>query len=161
MNNPYAAPKAPVNDPEAVNADDVNYVGFWLRFVASFIDSILSLFIVVPVLLWVYRDDSFLELAQSGGFGAAYYLIVYGLPAIAVILFWIARQATPGKMALSMRIVDASTFGKISTGQAIGRYLSYYLSAIPLMLGFIWAAFDGRKQGWHDKLAGTVVVRTR
>ncbi len=50
------------------------------------------------------------------------------LPAIAVILFWIARQATPGKMALSLRIVDAKTLGPLSKGQVFGRYLAYYVS---------------------------------
>ncbi|HET9865375.1 MAG TPA: RDD family protein, partial [Steroidobacteraceae bacterium] len=93
--------------------------------------------------------------------GTADVLLNYVLPAIAIILFWIARAATPGKMALSMKIVDADTLGPMSKGQAIGRYLSYYLSMFGLMLGFLWVAFDPRKQGWHDKLAGTVVIRTR
>jgi uncharacterized RDD family membrane protein YckC len=57
--------------------------------------------------------------------------------------------------------VDAKTLGKPSNGQLIGRYLSYYLSSIVLLLGFIWVGFDPRKQGWHDKLAGTLVVRSR
>ena len=50
---------------------------------------------------------------------------------------------------------------KPSTGQLIGRYFGYYVSTIPLFLGFVWVAFDPRKQGWHDKLAGTVVVREK
>jgi len=48
-----------------------------------------------------------------------------------------------------------------ATKQLIGRYLGYYVSTIPFCLGLIWVAFDPRKQGWHDKLAGTVVVRPR
>ena len=83
------------------------------------------------------------------------------LPAVAVILFWIYRQATPGKMAVSARIVDSRTGGRPSTGQLIGRYFAYYVSILPLMAGIIWVAFDARKQGWHDKLANTVVVRTK
>ena len=83
------------------------------------------------------------------------------LPAVATILFWKARQATPGKMALSLKIVDAQTGQPMSTGQAIGRYFAYFVSAIGLMLGYLWVAFDRRKQGWHDKLAGTVVVHAR
>ncbi len=47
----------------------------------------------------------------------------------------------------------------LSNGQAIGRYLAYYVSSIPLGLGLLWVAFDRRKQGWHDKLAGTFVIR--
>ena len=83
------------------------------------------------------------------------------LPAIVVILFWVWRDATPGKMAIGAKIVDAKTGGKPSTGQFIGRYLSYYISSFVLLLGFIWVGFDAKKQGWHDKLAGTLVVRSR
>jgi uncharacterized RDD family membrane protein YckC len=76
-----------------------------------------------------------------------------------VIIFWIVKSATPGKILLELSIVDAETGGKPSNGQLIGRYFAYYISVLPLMLGFIWVGFDKRKQGWHDKLAGTVVVR--
>ena len=74
---------------------------------------------------------------------------------------WIARQATPGKIAIGARIVDAATGDEPTRSQMIGRYFAYYVSTFPLCLGFIWVAFDRRKQGWHDKLAGTVVVRSR
>ena len=61
-------------------------------------------------------------------------------------------------MLISARIVDANTFGTPSTGKLVGRYFAYIVSCI-FMLGFIWIAFDKRKQGWHDKLAGTVVIQ--
>jgi uncharacterized RDD family membrane protein YckC len=64
-------------------------------------------------------------------------------------------------MAIGARIVDAETGGKPSTRQLIVRYLGYYVSMLPLMAGIVWVALDPRKQGWHDKLAGTVVVRPR
>jgi uncharacterized RDD family membrane protein YckC len=41
----------------------------------------------------------------------------------------------------------------------IGRFFAYFVSIFPACLGFLWIAFDRRKQGWHDKIAGTVVVR--
>ena len=56
-------------------------------------------------------------------------------------------------------IVDAKTGGKPSLGQLVGRYFSYFLSALPLGLGIFWVGWDAKKQGWHDKLAGTLVVR--
>jgi uncharacterized RDD family membrane protein YckC len=77
------------------------------------------------------------------------------------VLFWIYRQATPGKMAISARIVDAKTGQAPSTRQLVIRYLGYFVSTIPFGLGLMWVGFDPRKQGWHDKLAGTVVVRPR
>ena len=93
--------------------------------------------------------------------GPADFLISWVLPAIAVVWFWMARQATPGKMAISARIVDANTGNKPGTTQLIVRYLGYFVSLIPLGLGIFWVAFDERKQGWHDKLARTVVVRKK
>ncbi|EOG2909749.1 RDD family protein [Salmonella enterica] len=81
------------------------------------------------------------------------------VPAVLTVILWRGFQATPGKMALRLRVLDAESGCPASTGQYIGRYLGYFVSTVPLGLGFFWIAFDRRKQGWHDKLAGTVVVR--
>ena len=139
--------------------EELEYVGFWARVGASIIDTLLVMVICAPLVTWIYGPDYWLAAAFIRG--PADILINWILPAIAIVLFWIYRQATPGKMVISARIVDAKTGGKPTTGQLIGRYLGYYVSTIPLFLGFIWVAFDPRKQGWHDKLAGTVVVRPR
>ena len=151
--------------------EGVQYVGFWARVMAALIDSALILLIIAPLLYWFYGPayfapmlDSLYGPASSAGAGLSgpvEFLLNWVFPAIAVIVFWIYRQATPGKMIIGARIVDANTGGPPSTGQLIGRYLGYYVSMIPLFLGMIWVAFDARKQGWHDKLAGTVVVRNR
>ncbi|HEY1044287.1 MAG TPA: RDD family protein [Telluria sp.] len=138
---------------------DIEYVGFWARVGASLIDTVLLLLVTTPLLLAVYGqqywEDSSLVL------GPADFLISYVLPAVLVILLWIRMSRTPGKMAVSARIVDARTGGKPTTAQFLIRYLGYYVSMLPLFLGFVWVGFDPRKQGWHDKMAGTVVVRNR
>jgi uncharacterized RDD family membrane protein YckC len=135
------------------------YVGFWARVGAAIIDSILMAIVLVPIMRIFYGGA---DLATLTRLDSPANILVNGvLPAIAVILFWVYRQATPGKMAIGAKIVDAKTLGKPSTGQLIGRYFAYYLSSIVLLLGFIWVGFDARKQGWHDKLAGTLVVRSR
>jgi uncharacterized RDD family membrane protein YckC len=140
---------------------ELEYVGFWPRVWASLIDTVLVSVIVIPLLAavygWSYAGGKFSLVAE----GPASFFISYVVPAIAVIIFWIYRQATPGKMAISARIVDAQTGLPPSKGQAIGRYLAYYVSILPFCLGLLWVAFDRRKQGWHDKLAGTVVVRPK
>ena len=142
-----------------MNSAELEYVGFWPRVGASIIDTLLLLVVCMPLVGWVYGADYWLTTALIRG--PADFIINWMLPAVAIVLFWIYRQATPGKMVISARIVDARTGGKPGTGQLIGRYLGYYVSIIPLFLGLIWVAFDPRKQGWHDKLAGTVVVRPR
>ena len=135
------------------------YAGFWIRVGASIIDSILILIIIIPLLTFIYGEEYWLS--ESFVQGTWDVLLNYILPAIAVIIFWIYRSATPGKMVLGLTIVDAQTGGKPTTGQFIGRYLGYYVSTIPLFLGFIWVGIDKRKQGWHDKLVGTVVIRNK
>ena len=86
------------------------------------------------------------------------FLINIVLPTIAVILFWKYRGATPGKMAISARIVDATTGEAPSTGKLVVRYVAYLVSMLPLFLGFVWIGIDRRKQAFHDKIAGTVVI---
>jgi uncharacterized RDD family membrane protein YckC len=138
---------------------DLEYVGFWLRVVAAIIDTVLISVIIFPILWAVYGPGYFASdrLIQ----GPVDFLVSWVLPAVALVLFWIARQATPGKMAIGARIVDAATGGKPGTAQLVLRYLGYYVSMIPCFIGIFWVAFDRRKQGWHDKIARTVVVRPR
>ena len=134
-----------------------DYAGFWIRVGASLIDTILIMVLTFPIATAIYGEAYWDSESLVAGLWDV--VLSYILPAIAVIVFWVYKSATPGKMITNLVIVDAETGGKPSTGQFIGRYFAYYLSAIPLMLGFIWVAFDKRKQGWHDKLAGTVVIR--
>ena len=133
------------------------YAGFWIRTGAAIIDTIIMLIIILPLLTIIYGADYWESESLAQGFWDV--LLNYILPAIAVILFWIYKSATPGKLATKLIIVDAKTGRKPSTGQFIGRYLGYFVSMIPLFLGIIWVGIDKRKQGWHDKLAGTVVVK--
>lgn len=137
--------------------EDTRYAGFWIRTGAALIDTVLILLIITPLLTLIYGSEYWTNRTSSLGFWD--FLLNYLLPAIAVILFWHYKSATPGKMALGLEIVDAQTGQTPSTGQFIGRYLAYYVSAIPLLLGIFWVGVDRRKQGWHDKLAGTIVIR--
>lgn len=138
---------------------DLEYAGFWVRTGAAIIDSVLIFVITFPLLVSIYGWNYF----ESASFiaGTADFLISWIFPAVAVCWFWKNKQATPGKMALSMRVMDADSGDNLTTGQSIGRYLAYFISTIPLGLGLAWVGFDNRKQGWHDKLANTVVVRTK
>ncbi|MBI2959101.1 MAG: RDD family protein [Betaproteobacteria bacterium] len=139
-----------------VDLSRAKYVGFWKRVGAAIIDILILIVVTFPLLWWIYGPDYFTTPGMSKG--VADVIINYVLPAVAVILFWRFRGATPGKMLISARIVDAASGGAPSTKQLIGRYFAYIVSSLPAGLGFLWIAFDKRKQSWHDKLAGTVVV---
>ncbi|MGB1221880.1 MAG: RDD family protein [Alcanivoracaceae bacterium] len=151
--NPYQAPQT-----EHTFSGDVpvKYGGFWIRVAASLIDTIWMMLLTTPLLMWMYGADYLFS--QQLVHGPMEVVVNYVLPAIAVLVFWIYLSATPGKLALNLYITDARTGGRPSKGQLLGRYLCYYVSMIPLFLGFFWVGWDRRKQGFHDKLAGTVVV---
>jgi uncharacterized RDD family membrane protein YckC len=138
---------------------NLQYAGFWIRVAASLIDTVLLIIVIAPFLTMIYGADYWQVESVSYGFWDV--LVNYIFPAVAVILFWVYKSATPGKMVLKLTIVDAKTGAKPSTSQLIGRYFGYYVSAIPLLLGLIWVGIDKRKQGWHDKLAGTLVIRDK
>jgi uncharacterized RDD family membrane protein YckC len=156
--NPYAPPTARVGDVRPPAELDYDLAGFWMRFAAFAIDTLLLMFIIMPLMLAVYGRG----VSERQGFtvlGPVDILLNYVLPFVATIFFWRYKSATPGKLILSLRVVDARTLGPMSWGQIVGRYFAYVVSTLPLFFGFLWIAWDARKQAWHDKMAGTLVIR--
>ena len=145
----YKAPDSELHDEENYQFE---YAGFWIRVAASIIDTLIIVAITFPLMGMLMLDGNLM----GGVFG---FFINYVFPAIAVILFWLYKSATPGKMVFNLKIININTGEKPYLGQLIGRYLGYYVSVLPLLLGIIWVAFDSKKQGWHDKLAATAVVK--
>jgi len=133
------------------------YAGFWRRFVAYTIDNIIIN--IVFLILAIIITTAFILGSVSGGDARAWIAELTDPArmtsfALLVVAFYIflsivyftyfhgIKGRTPGKMLLGLQVLSAE-------GTPI-------LFTIPL--GFIWAAFDKRKQGWHDKIAGTVVI---
>ena len=140
------------------------YVGFWARFAANFLDGILISIFVSPASIYigqlVSRDRfwGYYGIRESGAKALAFYSVLFVLSQIILLVLWFVKRASVGKMAISAKIVDAKTGKAPTKKQLIGRYFAYLLSWLPLGLGFLWIAFDSKKQGWHDKLAGTAVI---
>ncbi|HKI73989.1 MAG TPA: RDD family protein [Pseudomonadales bacterium] len=132
------------------------YAGFWIRFLAFIIDSIVAsimLAIVAEVLVGGQQVD--LTNLSAMLSRLSWETVI---TAILIIGCWMYFAATPGKMVFKAHVVDAKTYHRASTLQLFVRYLGYFVSLFCLGLGFIWIGIDRRKQGWHDKLAGTVVI---
>ncbi|MEH6556624.1 MAG: RDD family protein [Oceanicoccus sp.] len=136
-----------------------DYAGFWVRVAATIIDSVLIMIVITPLFL-LLGEQSYG--ANGSIIPTAWDLALnYCLPALAIILFWIYKSSTPGKMIFKLKIVDAKTGEKPTGRQLVGRYFAYYISILPFMLGLVWVAIDNKKQGWHDKLAGTLVIKDK
>lgn len=140
---------------------DFEYVGFGVRVLAAVVDTVVMMVLAVPLMIFGFFSGTFhlwdiLALSAINEF-------VFGhvLPALLIIALWVKYRATPGKMLFGAVVVDARTGQPITPLQGVLRYLGYFVSSMILFLGFIWVAFDARKQGWHDKIAGTVVIRAK
>ncbi|MDH3221419.1 MAG: RDD family protein [Gammaproteobacteria bacterium] len=155
MDNVYAPPHSELTP----GGGDIHYSGFWIRLLASLIDTVWLLILTFALGWMIYGAIYFQSTDFIQGYGDLF--ITYVLPFLLTLAFWHYRSATPGKMVLGLKIVDAATLAKPSTGKLVVRYLCYYLSALALGLGFLWVAWDRRKQGWHDKIAGTLVIKEK
>lgn len=149
-------------------ADDVVYLGFGPRFVAFLVDSV-----VIAVLLGAIVAGLSAVLMPEGLSPENLLAVVSGeaeaseiswtielFPTVFFLLFWFAISSTPGKLAVHGVIRDERTLGEPEWWQLIVRYLGYFPSTLCLGLGFFWIIWDEKHQGWHDKLARTVVVET-
>lgn len=84
-------------------------------------------------------------------------ILPFLVPPLYFSIFWSLGGQTPAQYAMGLRVVRLD--GKrMSFGRALLRYIGYYASLLPLGLGYLWVLWDNRRQGFHDKLAGTVVV---
>ena len=151
---------------------DLRYAGFWIRFVAKIIDGIIvSIIIGIPIGLIALRS-----VMPSGGQGQPpnvfaiataitwqVKVLSYVAGAVFVGLFLGKFGATPGKMALGLKVL-APDGSKISYGRAFGRGFAEILTQLTCYLlgfGYWMAGFDAQKRALHDHIAGTRVIHTR
>jgi len=132
------------------------YAGFWLRFIAYVIDSVIVNVAAFAIGLAVGS-------LQGGDAGLSATILSSGLGVLLVLLYWSvaessAWQATPGKLAVGVCVTDLEG-RRVGFGRALGRTLGKLLSVLFFGLGFLMAGWTARKQALHDLLAGTLVVQ--
>ncbi len=129
------------------------YAGFWIRFGATIIDGVIIFFISFVL--------SYFLLVRIVGYRASFLSPIFCFP-LYWLYYWLfigLRGQTPGKMVVGIKVVDARG-DRVGLGvAALREILGKTLSAIALYIGFLWIAFDYNKQGWHDKIASTYVVK--
>jgi uncharacterized RDD family membrane protein YckC len=149
-----------------VAAGSYQYAGFWIRVVASLIDSIilgvvnsiLQFTLLRPMLGVGELENNPAALMAAAGAVGMMGLLGMVLGCAYESVFVSQMGATPGKMALGMKVVrpDGS---RVDLGRAIGRYFAKLLSALILLIGYIMVGFDSEKRGLHDMICDTRVVR--
>jgi len=136
------------------------YAGFWIRFAAMLVDGmifqIISTIIVVVIVIFV---PSVLgnELLKN---------IIIGLYNVSFILYYVltqsgVHQATIGKRLAGIKVVHSADMSRITFGRSLGRELSKIVSYMILAIGFLMIGFTSKKQGLHDMMAGTLVIKEK
>lgn len=130
------------------------YAGFWIRFAASIIDNIIIFVALIPIAMLLGWESTY-----SSGLSSGIEWLWQILFAVFFVFCWVKFAGTPGKRLLRLKVLNERTGENITVGQGIIRYIGYFPAILVLFIGLIWVAFDSKKQGWHDKMAKTVVVR--
>jgi uncharacterized RDD family membrane protein YckC len=154
----------PVAAARTAMGGQFEYAGFWLRFVAYIIDSIL-LGVVNFILNMIFQVQGSIFAPHSGGQAAIFaFFVAMAEWAIAWLYFAFMEssqmQATLGKLALGLVVTDMAG-QPISFGRATGRYFGKIISGLTLLIGYMMAGWTQQKQALHDIMASCLVIRKR
>lgn len=160
------APIPPAPPARAAVQSQNIYAGFWLRFVAAFLDGLLLQVVIMPIAFMVGLVVGVAGGAVSMPEPGTELVAGIGGMALGLVAGWLysalmessQKQATLGKMLLGIRVTDEQG-QRISFARATGRHFAKLVSAITLFIGYIMAGFTAKKQALHDMMAGTLVVR--
>jgi uncharacterized RDD family membrane protein YckC len=149
------------------------YAGFWIRLIARLLDGLILgipfgiVFVVFALAGGIFANNTSSssqdsQNAAAAAFGGAFlllYLLVLVVQVAYWIYFWGSSGQTLGMRLLHLRVVDANTGAPIGYARAAVRFLMTIVNSWACYIGWIWVAFDPRKQGWHDKVANSVVLQ--
>lgn len=160
---PPTAWQAP--DEPAGPAPGVRFAGPGARLAAYIIDGLI-MGVVFVLLLFVLGAivSASLGSSGSGGAGAAVIgmlLAVVGFGIFNLVYFpwfWVRGGQTPGMKLMAIKVVRDVDGGPVSMSSAVLRLVGYWINNVVLYIGFAWILVDKRRRGWHDLIAGTVVV---
>ena len=154
---------------QAASGRMVTYAGFWKRFVAAIIDSIIlsfvSMLFIVPLVIvgliggasGDFEDPDMSYLAIFFGMYLLIMMILFVMQWLYHAIMESTKGASLGKMAMGIRVTDMSG-NPISFGRATGRYFAKIISSITFLIGYIMAGFTQQKQALHDIISGCLVI---
>ena len=145
------------------------YAGFFSRGAAYALDRLITfgiafvIMLVIEYILRLFRVDQWLEnLSDEAMLSAVLVLLLSALGIYLLVSivynvgFWLLSGQTPGKRVLGLRVMRKDGT-RLKLGNALRRQVGYWISAI-FFLGFLWILVDNKRQGFHDKIAGTIVT---
>jgi uncharacterized RDD family membrane protein YckC len=150
-------------------APGVEWAGFGERLVAYIVDGLilgaifvaLSVFLIAGIIAGIDISDP-RNPELSGGAIAAVLLWLLAIFVVSLVyfpFFWVNGGQTPGMRLFGIRVVRDLDGGPVGWGSAFLRLIGYWVAGVVFYIGYVWIFFDTRRRGWHDLIAGTVVVK--
>ncbi len=162
--SPELSPLPPLSSISRPSRPPVRYAGFWIRFVAKFMDGLIlglaSMVVRVPLMAAQFASENPRESIAFSLLDAVAALVMIAAAGLYHIFFVGARGATPGKMLLGLKIVRADG-SPVSYALATGRWFAAALNYFTLYIGWIIVGFDSQKRGLHDRICETRVIHDR
>jgi uncharacterized RDD family membrane protein YckC len=144
-------------------APGVRYADHGARLVAYIVDGLIAgLLIVVLAVVFSAAGIAFAATGQGLMAGASFgilFVVVFVVSLAYFPFFWVRGGQTPGMRMFGLKVVMDRDGGPVTLGPAILRLVGYWVDGVVLYLGFVWILIDSRRRGWHDLIAGTVVIQ--
>lgn len=140
--------------------NEVTVIGFNRRLLAALYDGFLVAFLTFMLAFAIGFLGLFAGMFRPTDPGRMETVIILSALVLSFVYFivsWARSGQTIGKALTGIKVVRADGY-PLGYGKAVLRYIGYLISAVVLSLGFLWIGFDGKRQGWHDKIAGTLVT---
>jgi uncharacterized RDD family membrane protein YckC len=160
---PWEAP------PESAGpAPGIEFAGHGARLVAYLLDTVLlSILLIVALIVGggfivsgaTYVGSRMTVMGPNAGLGFFIIFIAVILSVIYWLFFWARGGQTPGMRVFGLHVVRDRDGSRIGWGTAILRLIGMYVASTVFYLGFVWIFIDKRRRGWHDLIAGTVVIK--
>jgi len=165
-------PPAPMQQYQVPPAPQTSYAGFWIRLLSRIVDGIIvGIPLSIILVIFIAISGAALNATSSSdqntqnaaaGLAGGVFLLYYLIAALTIagyqVYFWGTSGQTIAMRLFHLKVVDANTGAPIGIGRAVVRWLMTIVNSWACYIGWIWVAFDARKQGWHDKVAGSVVL---
>lgn len=168
VSTPAALTPSPGYGPSTPDRGVKSYAAFGMRFGAWLIDSVIGVaaflvFSFVAGFVIGFSDPNATNEELDDAIEQAIVIVLIVVGVTWILYLWLANSwgGTLGKRALGLRVVSARDESDIGPLRGLVRYLVYLVGSIPLYLGSLWMLWDDQKQTWHDKAAGSIVVRKR
>jgi uncharacterized RDD family membrane protein YckC len=141
----------------------VRFASHGARLVAYLVDGILVAVLVTIVAVLLSFGVAAFAIARADALAVlSGVLVVVAVFAVSLGYFpwfWVKGGATPGMRIFNLRVVRDRDGGPIGWGEALLRLVGFWVSSLVFYLGFAWILIDKRRRGWHDLIAGTVMVQ--